>query len=153
MGSSATRVANLAALVFAFLIVVESSYIEHRHWGYVLPSDTFLGFFPAIVMFVVRSEPFSFAFLLSYVFISIRLAFVVHGAYAGVDQITKGNNPLFILVLFCMITVVCLTAYVIGALVKLIASHFSSRNHPQDQVLRVAEAETRALPSAGRGVK
>jgi hypothetical protein len=74
-------------------------------------------------MFVIRSEPFSCAFLLAYITIVLRLGFALYGA----EKISKGNNPLFVLVLFGMVTVVCLFAYVVVVLIKSIASAFSKK--------------------------
>lgn len=125
-GSRVTLVANVAALVVALVILVEVAIIENKHFGYVLASDPFLCFFPTMVMFVVRSEPFSCFFLFLHSLISIRLLFVALDVIAGADRIGKGDNPLFVLVLFEMATIVCLAVYVAVALTRLLFRGFSS---------------------------
>jgi hypothetical protein len=126
-GSRATLFANVGALVLACAVFVEVVVIENARFGHVLPSDPFLCFFPVMVMFVVRSEPFSFAFLLAHFLISLRLFFTVHDVLAGVHRFSRANDPLFMLTLFEMATVVCLVVYVASTLIKSVVSSFSKQ--------------------------
>lgn len=126
-GSRATFIANISAAVIACAVLIEVAIIENARWGHVLASDPFLCFFPVLVMLVVRSEPFSFAFLLIYLGVLLRLSFTVQGILAGTYKFRKADDPLFILVLFTMVTVVCLAAYLVTALLRSIATALSKR--------------------------
>ncbi|CCE07757.1 membrane hypothetical protein [Bradyrhizobium sp. STM 3843] len=121
-GSRATLIANIIASIVAFMIAVEVTYIEDVQFGHVLPNDTFLCFFPAIVMFLVRSEPLSYLFLLIYSIISIDLLFVARDLFIGISRFSKGNDPLLVLVLFAMVTGACLIAYFLISLMRLAIS-------------------------------
>ena len=125
-GSRVTLVANVVALAAALVVLVEVAIIENKHFGHVLAADPFLCFFPAMVMFVVRSEPFSCLLLLFYSLISIRLLFVAYDVVEGADRIGKGDNPLFVLVLFGMATIVSLVVYAVVALTRLLFTSASS---------------------------
>lgn len=126
LGTRATFVMNVCALVLASVITVEAIYIQHADLGYVVPGDILLCFFPVIVMFVIRSEPFSFFYLLAHLGISIGLFSAALGVFAGTVKLSKAHNPLFLLVLFTMLTIVCVAVYVLVALIKLIFSNLSS---------------------------
>ncbi|MGY4624154.1 hypothetical protein [Bradyrhizobium sp. USDA 4486] len=77
-------------------------------------------------MFVIRSEPFSFFHLLAHLGISIGLFSGALGVFAGTVKLSKAHNPFFLLVLFTMLTIVCVAAYVVVALIKLTFSNLSS---------------------------
>ncbi|MGJ4942908.1 hypothetical protein ACQR1W_20190 [Bradyrhizobium sp. HKCCYLS1011] len=121
-GSRATLIANIIASIVAFMIAVEVTYIEDVQFGYVLPNDTFLCFFPAIVMFLVRNEPLSCLFLVIYSIIFIDLLFVARDLFIGISRFSKGNDPLLVLVLFAMATGACLIAYFLISLMRLAIS-------------------------------
>lgn len=123
-----TLIANICALLLACVIAAEVVYVEYADLRYVVPGDVMLCLFPAAVMFVIKSEPFSFVFLLAHLVISIRLFLVVRGISTESFNFTNGNDPLFILVLFGAATVICLAIYVLVALIKFIVSHLSSEN-------------------------
>ena len=125
-GSRVTLVANVGALAVALVVLVEVAIIENKHFGHVLAADPFLCLFPAMVMFAVRSEPFSCFFLSFYFLISIRLLFVAYDVVEGADRIGKGDNPLFVLVLFGMATIVCFVVYVVVVLIRLLFTRVSS---------------------------
>jgi hypothetical protein len=77
-------------------------------------------------MFIVRSTPFSSVFLLACVVIAIQLSVVVKGLVVGSYKFTRANDPLFFILAFTMVTIVCFAGYVVTALIRLIISHFSS---------------------------
>ncbi|QPF94751.1 hypothetical protein [Bradyrhizobium commune] len=122
-GSRATFVMNVCALVLACVVLTEVAVIENQRFGHALPSDPFLCFFPALIMFVVRSEPFSFFFLLAHLLVSVRLTFPVFGIAAGTYKFSRADDPLFILVLFTMATAICFVAFVFVALIRFLVAH------------------------------
>lgn len=89
-GPCVTFFTNACALVLAFIIAVEAAYIQHADLGYVLASDVIFCFFPAAAMFVIKSKPLSFVFLLAHLFISIRLLVVVRDISTGSFKFTNG---------------------------------------------------------------
>ena len=118
-GSRATLIANIGAVVLAFMILIEAAIIVWRSFGYLATgAGALICFLPVAGMFIIRSEPFSFAFLFAHFVLVVRLGFAIY----NVETISKGNNPLFMIVLFGMATVVCLVAYLGISLVRTAAS-------------------------------
>lgn len=131
IGSRSTLIANVFALVAAFVLVAEDAYIElvtherpsvgnyltHDAWGYVVP---------ALVMFIIRNRIYSWFFLLLYIALSFDMFIQARSIFLG----TYKNPPpwaLGYLPFFFMLSVGCLTIYAAFALFDFVASQFNSR--------------------------
>jgi hypothetical protein len=117
-GSRPTLIANVCALIVASVVVVEGQYIVHEVLRYYSPQDIWGFFFPALVMFIIRSRNFSFCFLALYVLLSIQMLFQARSIYFGtyVNADPK-SGPLSYLPLFFLASAACLLMYAGGALV------------------------------------
>jgi hypothetical protein len=128
--SRATLIANICALVVAFIVVAEGAYIGPGALGHYLSNDAWGFFCPVLVMFIIRNRSFSFCFLALYVLLSIQMLFQARGTYLGTYV---ENDPKFgslpFLPLFAVFSLVCLMIYAAFASVRFaIAKLSSTRN-------------------------
>ncbi len=110
-GSRATLIANVCALVVAYVVVVEGAYIVHERVGVFRPNDYWAPLVPAFVMFIVRSRTLSFWFLFFYVALSIELFSRARSAYLGTYDYPGAKDPLEYVGIFFVVSVGCLAIY------------------------------------------
>jgi hypothetical protein len=123
IGSRSTLIANVCALVMAFAVIAEGAYIVHECFGYYRPQDIWGFLTPAIVMFIIRNRIFSFCFLALYVALLIQMLFQARSihlvSYACGDRL---GDPLGNMTIFFVVSIICLAAYPVIALINFIIS-------------------------------
>ena len=130
IGSRVTLILNVRALVVASVVGAETVYIER--YGYEILSDSFLALFfsafiPAFIMLIIRNRTFSYCFLFLYAAIAIQMARGVRSAYlTGAFHVLPGSIHFIWLLLFFLISVVCLGIFVAHALIGFAISVRSS---------------------------
>jgi hypothetical protein len=130
IGSRTTLVLNVCALVVASVVWAEAVYV--RQVGYAglldpIPALFCYSFFPAIVMLIIRNRTFSYCFLFLYVANTILMALAVRSAYlTGPIHDLPGTIHFTWLLLFLLVSVICLAIFVAHALGRLAISAFSS---------------------------
>jgi hypothetical protein len=120
IGSRSTLIANVCALVVAIVAIDEGAYIVHERLGYYRPQDIYGFLLPALAMFIIRNQIFSWFFLAIYIALSIQMFFQARSLYLG----SYGNpfgNPLGNFGLFFLLSLICLAIYAAVALVKFAA--------------------------------
>jgi hypothetical protein len=130
IGSRSTLIANVCALVVAFIVVAEGAYIGPGVLGHYLTHDAWGFFCPVLVMFIVRNRGFSFCFLALYVLLSIQMFFQARSTYLGTYV---ENDPKFgslpFLPLFFVVSVVCLVIYAVFTSVRFAIAKFNSADN------------------------
>jgi hypothetical protein len=116
-GGRTTLILNVCALIAAFAVSVEGTFIDYRVFGWVRPSVWLFAFAPAITMFLVRNKVFSIAFLSLYVALAIQMCFQAWSLYSGLYKDRGAKDPLGYLGIFFVFSLVCLAIY--GAFVSL----------------------------------
>jgi len=130
-GSRPTLLANLCALVVAFVVAAEGGYIElvahERHSvSNYLTYDAWGCFIPTLVMFIIRDRIFSWFFLILYIALSILMFFQARSLYLGTYLPPKAGSVQFLFVFF-FFALACLAIYVTFRLIGFVASQFASR--------------------------
>jgi hypothetical protein len=130
-GSRSTRIANICALVVAFILVAEGAYIDPAAFSHYLTHDAWGSFFPVLVMFIIRNRRFSFCFLAVYVLFSIQIFFQARSVYLGTYVENEKFGPL---ALFFVASVVCLVVYAAFVSVRFAIAIFKPSNDQGPQV-------------------
>lgn len=122
IGSRPTLIANLCALVVAFVVIAEGAYIVHECFGYYRPQDIWGFLTPAIVMFIIRNRIFSFCFLTLYVALFIQMFYQAGIIHLDPKACGGRDDPLGYMAVFFVLSVICLAIYLVIALVRFIIS-------------------------------
>lgn len=121
-GSRATLIANVCALIIASIVIAEGAYIVRAHYGFYMPQDAPFFLFPALVMFIIRNQKFSFFFLTLYIALAVQMFVQAQGLYSSGPVPWNGKwGPLLFLPPFFFLSVFSLVVYTIYALTTSLA--------------------------------
>ena len=121
--SRATLIANVCALLVACAIFAEALYITREMDAYYHPgtstqASNFLVFMPALLMFLVWKRSFSYCLLLMHIAVAIVTFLPVLAIYLGTYRHTPSEQPLMFVVLFLMLSLVCLAIWIAFFIVR-----------------------------------
>lgn len=123
LGSRATLIASLCALVVACVVIAQGAYIVHECRGYYRPQDIVPSIVPAIVMFIIRNWLFSFCFLALHVALSMQMFYQAQSIHlASYACGGRLGDPLGNTMLLFLVSIICLAVYLMIALVRLAIS-------------------------------
>lgn len=117
-GGRTTLILNICALVLAFIINIEGAYIIYRVFGWYNRSDWVAGFVPVLVMFVIRNRRFTYTFLFLHIALALQMFFQSRSIYLDTYEHAGAKYPLEYLGFFFFVSLLCLAAYGIIALIR-----------------------------------
>jgi hypothetical protein len=126
VGSRATLITNICALIVACPLAAEIAYIVHeyslhREWGILGIDEAFwVAFVPAVIMFIIRNRLFSYCFLSLYIAVTILMLFEVESLYLGTYKPVGSDIPLGVMAPFYLLSLACLAAYPVISLIRII---------------------------------
>lgn len=127
-GSRPVLIANACAFALASATALAVLYIEHAQYGDRLHNDFPLCFVPVFAMFLIRKPAFSCVFLLLHLVVLARLLSFVPSIADGTYRYSYANDPVFIMVPFLMLSVVCLAVYLTIVFIRGVISALSVKN-------------------------
>jgi hypothetical protein len=128
IGSRATLIANVCALVIAAVVAVEGQYIVNERFGIFRPFDVWGPFVPTVVMFVIRRRIFSYCFLFFYCVVLVLMSLQVRHFYLGLYRATRfETDPLAPVAILFAISLYSLAFYAAGVLIWFVFKQLESR--------------------------